>query len=98
MRGYILNILSETVLLRNGIELVAPDEYFKQVNGFNKYFFSNYGRLAHKSRKGKYTIVNPSITKGGYLSYTLSKPTRKYNGEKVRNSNGNLKEQISKLE
>lgn len=83
--------LSENILDRNNIELVAIDEVFDQVTGWNKYFFSNYGRLAHKNSKGRYTIVNPSITKGGYLSYTLSRPTRFYNGKRVTTSDGRLK-------
>lgn len=91
MKGDKLSTLSEKILRNNNIELVAIDEIFDQVAGWNKYFFSNYGRLAHKNSKDKYTIVNPSITKGGYLSYTLSKPTRKYNGKKVTNADGTLK-------
>src|SRR5574344_421184 len=83
--------LSEQIFRNNNIELVAIDEVFDQVAGCNKYFFSNYGRLIHKNSKGRYSIVNPSITKGGYLSYTLSKPTRYYNGKKVTTSDGRLK-------
>lgn len=87
-KGVFFIILSEKMLLKNGIELLESDEVFKQVKGWNKYFASNYGRLIHKNNKGKYTIVNPSITKGNYLSYTLSKPARTYKGEKVRNTDG----------
>ena len=74
--------LSENVLLKNGIELIELDEVFKQVTNWNKYYISNYGRLVHKNSKGKYNIVNPSITKGSYLTYTLNKPTRTYKGER----------------
>lgn len=48
--------------------------------------------MIHKNNKGRYTIVNPSITKGGYLTYTLSKPARNYNKRKVRDENGNPKQ------
>ena len=74
--------------------MIETDEKFEQVAGWNKYFISNYGRLLHKNNKGKYTIVNPSITKGGYLTYTLNKPTRTYKGEKVRNADGSLKRNV----
>ena len=83
--------LSEALLLKNGIELIEKDEIFKQVTHWNKYYISNYGRLVHKNNKGRYTIVNPSITKGGYLTYTLSKPARMYKGKKVRDNQGNTK-------
>ena len=86
--------LSENVLLKNGIELIELDEVFKQVTNWNKYYISNYGRLVHKNSKGKYNIVNPSITKGSYLTYTLNKPTRTYKGEKVRNADGTLKRNV----
>lgn len=81
-------------LLENGIELIAKDEVFAKVQNWSTYFISNYGRLVHKNRKGKYRIVNPSITSGGYLTYTLSKPARTYNGVKVRDAAGNVKTQI----
>ena len=71
-------MLSENLLIKNGIDLIETDEKFAQVAGWNKYFISNYGRLLHKNKKNKYTIVNPSITTGGYLTYTLAKPTRTY--------------------
>lgn len=86
--------LSLKKLLENGIELIAKDEVFAKVENWNKYFISNYGRLIHKNSKGKYRIVNPSITSGGYLTYTLSKPARTYNGVKVRDAAGNVKTQI----
>lgn len=86
--------LSLKKLLENGIELIAKDEVFAKVENWNKYFISNHGRLIHKNRKGKYRIVNPSITSGGYLTYTLSKPARTYNGVKVRDAAGNVKTQI----
>lgn len=82
--------LSLKKLLENGIELIAKDEVFAKVVNWNKYFISNHGRLIHKNCKGKYRIVNPSITSGGYLTYTLSKPARTYNGKKVRDANGNI--------
>lgn len=85
--------LSLKKLLENGIELIAKDEVFAKVVNWNKYFISNHGRLIHKNCKGKYRIVNPSITSGGYLTYTLSKPARTYNGKKVRDANGNIKTQ-----
>lgn len=83
--------LSEQKLKRNQIELVGVDEIFTQIQRWNKYFISNYGRLIHKDSKGKLTVVQPSITDGGYLSYTLSKPARNYKGEKVRDENGKPK-------
>lgn len=86
--------LSLKKLLENGIELIAKDEVFAKVQNWNKYFISNHGRLIHKNCKGKYRIVNPSITSGGYLTYTLSKPARTYNGVKVRDAAGNVKTQI----
>lgn len=86
--------LSLKKLLENGIELIAKDEVFAKVENWNKYFISNHGRLIHKNSKGKYRIVNPSITSGGYLTYTLSKPARTYNGVKVRDAAGNVKTQI----
>lgn len=86
--------LSLKKLLENGIELIAKDEVFAKVQNWSTYFISNYGRLIHKNSKGKYRIVNPSITSGGYLTYTLSKPARTYNGVKVRDAAGNVKTQI----
>ncbi len=83
--------LSEKQLQKNNIELIGKDEIFSQIPNWNKYFISNHGRLIHKNNKGRYTIVNPSITKGGYLSYTLSKPARNYKGDKVRDENGKPK-------
>lgn len=50
--------------------------------------------MAHKNNKGKLNIVNPSITKGNYLTYTLSKPARTYRGEKVRNADGTIKRNV----
>mgnify|MGYP001851659796 CR=1 FL=1 len=84
-------ILSKRILQNNKIKLIERDEIFTQVPNWNKYFISNWGRLIHKNNKGRYTIVNPSITKGGYLTYTLSKPARKYRGKKVRNKAGSTK-------
>lgn len=84
-------MLSENLLLKNEIELMGKDEIFEQIPRWDKYFISNYGRLLHKNKKGKYTIVNPSITKGGYLSYTVSKPARTYRGKKIRDTNGKPK-------
>lgn len=84
-------ILSKNLLERNNIELIAQDEEFKQVRGWRNYFISNHGRLLHKNNKNKYKIVNPSITNGGYLTYTLSRPARKYRGETVRDKHGNAK-------
>ena len=85
-------ILTEKTLLKSGIELLEADELFKQVTGWNKYFISNYGRLVRENRNGNgYHIINPSITKGNYLEYTLSKPARTYKGKKVRNADGKPK-------
>lgn len=83
--------LSEGTLAKNGIELIGADEIFTQIPRWDKYFISNHGRLIHKNSKRRYTIINPSITKGGYLTYTLSKPARNYRGEKVRDENGKPK-------
>ena len=58
---------------------------------WNKYYFSNYGRLIHKNNKGKYTLCKAVVTENGYINYTLSKPARNYNGEKVRNADGSTK-------
>lgn len=84
--------LTTETLRRNGIKLIEPDEVFKAIPRWNKYFISNYGRLIRKNSKGKYRIVNPSINRGQYLTYTLSKPARVYKGEKVRDRNGNIKQ------
>ena len=70
-------ILSNNTLKKNHIDLIRSDELFKNVPAFRRYYISNSGRLLHKNSKGKYTIVNPSITAGGYLSYTLSKKGKK---------------------
>lgn len=83
--------LSQQTLEKNQIELLTLDELFKQIPKWNKYFISNYGRLLHKNNKGKYTIVNPTISHSGYFTYTLSKPARNYNGKKVRGKNGKPK-------
>lgn len=82
------NYLSIRTLRKNNIELVAPNEEFAQIKKWDTYFISNYGRLIHKNHKGRFSIVNPSITGFGYLKYTLSKPARKYKGKKVRDKNG----------
>lgn len=88
------NILSNEILKENGIVLVGLDEIFTQIPKWKYYYLSNYGRLIHKL-KYKYVIVKPSVTDGGYLSYTLYKPSRKYNGKKVRDKNGNVKRKRS---
>ena len=87
-------ILSSKILDKNNIELIETDEKFEQVPNWNKYFISNYGRLVHKNNKGRYNIVNPSITNGGYLGYTLSKPARTYKGKKVRGADGKIKRNV----
>ena len=84
-------MITEKILTKNGIELMEIDEVFTKVKGYKDYFISNYGRLIHKNKKGKYNIISPVLVKGGYLTYTLSKPTRKYKGDYVRDKNGNLK-------
>ena len=83
-------ILSKTILRKNNIEY-GLDEIFTQVPNWNKYYFSNYGRLIHKNNKGKYTLCKAVVTENGYINYTLSKPARNYNGEKVRNADGTPK-------
>ena len=83
-------ILSKTILRKNNIEY-GLDEVFNQVPNWNKYYFSNYGRLIHKNNKGKYTLCKAVVTENGYINYTLSKPARNYNGEKVRNADGTPK-------
>ena len=89
--------ITKNILNRNNIELISEDEVFKQVKQWNKYFISNHGRLLHKNSKGKYRIVNPSITNHNYLTYTLSKPTRTYNNKKVKNADGSLKRNASTI-
>ena len=84
-------MIAESTLNKNGIELMEIDEVFTQVKGYKYYFISNYGRLIHKNKKGNYNIVSPVLVKGGYLKYTLSKPTRKYKGDYVRDKNGKPK-------
>ena len=86
-------MLNNTILEKNNIELIGKDETFSQIPKWSKYFISNYGRLLHKNKKNRYTIVNPSITKGGYLTYTLSKPARTYKGQKLRKPDGTAKTQ-----
>ena len=83
-------ILSKTILRKNNIEY-GLDEIFTQVPSWNRYFFSNYGRLIHRNNKGKYTLCKAVVTENGYINYTLSKPARNYNGEKVRNADGSTK-------
>lgn len=83
--------LNNSILERNNIELIGKDEVFSSIPRWSKYFISNHGRLLHKNNKGRYTIVNPSITTGGYLTYTLSKPGRTYKGKKVKGEDGKVK-------
>ena len=47
--------------------------------------------MIHKNNKGKYTLCKAVVTENGYINYTLSKPARNYNGEKVRNADGTPK-------
>lgn len=47
--------------------------------------------MIHKNNKGKYTLCKAVVTENGYINYTLSKPARNYNGEKVRNADGSTK-------
>lgn len=89
-------ILSRKKLKDNNIELIAKDEEFRSVKGWNTYYISNYGRLVHSTKKG-YRIVNPSIAKGGYLSYTLSRPARTYKGKKLRDEHGDIKKRRSNV-
>lgn len=86
-------MLTNNILEKNNIELIGKDETFTQIPQWNRYFISNYGRLLHKNKKNRYTIVNPSITTGGYLTYTLSKPARTYKGQKLRKPDGTAKTQ-----
>lgn len=88
--------LSKKKLKDNNIELIAKDEEFKAVKGWGTYYISNYGRLLHSTKKG-YRIVNPSIAKGGYLSYTLSRPARTYKGKKIRDEYGEVKKRRSNV-
>lgn len=85
-----MKVLTEKILKDNNITH-GIDEVFNQVPNWNKYYFSNYGRLIHKNNKGKYTLCKAVVTENGYINYTLSKPARNYNGEKVRNADGTPK-------
>lgn len=85
-----MKVLTEKILKDNNITH-GLDEIFTQVPSWNRYFFSNYGRLIHKNNKGKYTLCKAVVTENGYINYTLSKPARNYNGEKVRNADGTPK-------
>ena len=85
--------LTKKQLQENDIELIEKDEVFTQFPRYINYFISNKGRLIHKNKKERLNIVNPSITTGGYLTYTLSKPARTYKGQKVRDANGKPKNQ-----
>lgn len=86
-----MTTLTKATLSKNNIEPISLDEVFTQIPNWTRYFLSNHGRLVHKNNKDKYKIVNPSITKNGYYSYTLSKPARTYKGKKVRDKNGKTK-------
>lgn len=79
--------LSNRTLLAHHIDLAAPNEIFRQVPKYAAYFCSNYGRLLHQKKKG-YKFVQPIIATGGYITYTLSKPARRYRGKKVLKKNG----------
>ena len=85
-----MKVLTEKILKDNNITH-GLDEIFTQVPSWNRYYFSNYGRLIHKNNKGKYTLCKAVVTENGYINYTLSKPARNYNGEKVRNADGTPK-------
>ena len=74
--------LSNKKLKENNIELQAIDEEYNKFFDWTKYFLSNYGNLLHQDNKGIYKLVTPSEVENGYLSYTLSKPARKYKGKK----------------
>lgn len=78
--------LSKKRLIENGIELIGTDEKFESVRGYGMYYISNYGRLIHQKKTGQLQIVNPSITNGGYLTYTIyktkNKKKRRKKGEK----------------
>ena len=80
--------ISQKTLKKNNIGLLEIDEIFSRIPEWNKYFISNYGRLIRLKNDGTYNIVNPSVNKAGYLTYTLSKPARYYKGRKVRNEYG----------
>lgn len=88
-----MNNLSQKTLIDNNIDLIAVDEVFTQIPKWGAYYISNHGRLIHKNDKEHYSVVNPSISTGGYLTYTLSKRARYYRGEKVRDKNGKAKGQ-----
>lgn len=84
-------LLSTKKLVENEIDLLSWNEVFSQVPQWNNYYISNYGRLLHKNKKGRLTVINPSIVTGGYLQYSLSAPARRYKGKKVRDKNGKPK-------
>lgn len=65
------------------------NEEFRQIPGWRNYYISNYGRLLRK-RNNCYREVSPSCLTNGYLAYTLSKPARRYRGQKVKR-NGKTK-------
>lgn len=88
--------LSQKTIATNNIEVIAPNEVFRQVPKYTKYYCSNYSRLLRQTKKG-YKIVPASIGSGGYLVYTLSKPARKYKGEVVRDKNGKSKTQRTSI-
>lgn len=83
--------LSEKKLLENGIELLGWDELFTPIPNWNRYYISNYGRLLHMNKKKELKIVPAHPNNAGYFKYNLSKPTRKYNGKKLRDKNGKTK-------
>lgn len=80
--------ISQKTLKKNNIGLLEIDEIFTRIPEWTKYFISNYGRLIHLKNDGGLNIVNPSISTGGYLTYTLSKPARRYKGKKVKDKYG----------
>jgi hypothetical protein len=82
--------LSNKRLQDDGIELIGLDEVFTQIRYWNNYYISNYGRLAHDKNK-KINVIKPSISQGGYLTYTLYKPARTYRGQTVRTADGKAK-------
>lgn len=83
--------LSEKKLLENGITLTGWDELFTPIPNWNRYYISNYGVLLHMNKKKELKIVPAHPNNAGYLKYNLSKPTRKYNGKKLRDENGKTK-------
>lgn len=66
-----LEILPNDVLEDNGIDLVSEDEIFVPVEGWPKYYISNYGRLL-SAKHDPWLILQPHTTTNGYSLFSLS--------------------------